>query len=102
MQAWAATPAFARLRRALHQTEVRCVVIGGIALVTDAGEFDLLGEVAGIGGYAEALASSSTVGLFGHDVARLDCDGLGRTQCAAGRATVLLALEPLRAHRAAR
>jgi hypothetical protein len=71
-------------------------------LVTDAGELDLLGDVAGLGGYVEALASSSTVALFGHDVALLDLDGLERTKRAAGRAKDLLDLETIRALRTAR
>jgi hypothetical protein len=35
-------------------------------LVTDAGEVDLLGEVVGLGAFAEAVPLSSVLSLFGH------------------------------------
>jgi len=62
-------------------------------LVTDLGELDLMGEVAGIGSYADALSLSSVLSLFGHDVRVLDLEGLERSKRAAGRAKDLLDLE---------
>jgi hypothetical protein len=62
-------------------------------LVTDEGELDLLGEVAGLGGYDQALAHSSPLPLFGLDVRVLNLEGLARSKRAAGRAKDLLDLE---------
>ena len=70
--------------------------------VTDAGELDIFGEVAGLGGYLEAEAASSIVTLFGRDVRLLGLDGLERTKRAAGRAKDLLDLETIRALQRAR
>jgi hypothetical protein len=70
--------------------------------VTDAGELDIFGEVAGLGGYVEAEAASSIVTLFGRDVRLLGLDGLERTKRAAGRAKDLLDLETIRALQRAR
>lgn len=69
-------------------------------LATDAGELDLFGDVPGLGGYDQALAVSSRLPLFGHDVAVLNLDGLERTKRAAGRAKDLLDLEMIAALRA--
>jgi hypothetical protein len=71
-------------------------------LTTDLGDLDLLGEAAGLGGYAEALTSSSPAQLFGRDVHVLSLDGLERTKRAAGRVKDLLDLETIRALRTAR
>lgn len=66
-------------------------------LVTDLGEIDLLGEVTGLGGYAEALPLSGVLPLFGRDVRVLDLAGLERTKRATGRAKDLLDLEMIEA-----
>lgn len=71
-------------------------------LVTDAGEIDLLGEVTGLGGYAQALPMSGTLPLFGRDVRVLDLEGLEQTKRAAGRAKDLLDLELIGALKKAR
>ncbi|MCC6336135.1 MAG: nucleotidyl transferase AbiEii/AbiGii toxin family protein [Myxococcales bacterium] len=54
-------------------------------LTTDAGAIDLLGEVTGLGGYAEADAVADEFELFGHKLLVLSLDGLERTKKAAGR-----------------
>ncbi|MCC6335306.1 MAG: hypothetical protein IT380_15115 [Myxococcales bacterium] len=54
-------------------------------LTTDAGAIDLLGEVTGLGGYAEADALADEFELFGHKVLVLNLEGLERTKKAAGR-----------------
>jgi hypothetical protein len=61
-------------------------------LTTDAGDLDLLGEVAGVGGYAECRADAASISLYGHDVAILGLDTLERSKRAAGRAKDLLDL----------
>ncbi len=66
-------------------------------LVTDLGELDLLGEVAGLGPYASIVASSTKLTLFGHEVQVLDLDGLERSKRAAGRAKDILDLEVIAA-----
>ncbi len=64
-------------------------------LVTDFGEVDLLGEVTGLGGYAAALAKSSVLPMFGHQVRVLDLEGLEQSKRAAGRAKDLIDLETI-------
>ena len=66
-------------------------------LVTDVGELDLLGEVAGLGGFDEAVSSSSILTLFGQDVRVLDLEGLEKSKRAAGRVKDLLDLEMIAA-----
>ena len=61
-------------------------------LTSDAGDVDLLGEVAGVGSYAEALARSVSVSLYGFPVAILSLDALESAKRAAGRAKDLLDL----------
>ena len=68
-------------------------------LTTDLGDIDLLGEVAGIGGYAEALAASSAVTLYGHEIRILSLDALIEAKRAAGRPKDLLVLPELEALR---
>jgi hypothetical protein len=63
---------------------------------------DLLGEVAGLGGYDAALPASSVLTLFGQDVRVLDLDALEQSKRAAGRAKNLLDLEVIAALKAAR
>ena len=67
------------------------------ALDTDIGPIDLLGEVAGIGQHADALAASELVTLFGRPCRILTLDALIRSKRAAGRSRdleVVKALEP--------
>lgn len=54
-------------------------------LDTDMGAIDLLGEVAGIGGYQEALAASEPIELFGRPCRVLTLEALIRSKRAAGR-----------------
>lgn len=55
------------------------------ALTTDAGDLDLLGEVTGVGGHAEAAADAVTLDLYGHGVAIMSLDRLEQAKVAAGR-----------------
>jgi hypothetical protein len=54
-------------------------------LATDFGDVDVLGEVAGIGGYAEVVAQSVEKEMYGHRVRVLTLDGLIAAKKAAGR-----------------
>jgi hypothetical protein len=78
---------------------------GGLnfTLSTDAGDIDLLGEVAGLGSYTDVLAHADFLELYGHEIAVLSLEGLIRSKEAAGRPKDLLVLPELRAleaHRA--
>jgi hypothetical protein len=55
-------------------------------LTTDAGDLDLLGEIAGGGGYEVLLPHSVAIELFGHPVRCLDLPTLIQVKRAAGRA----------------
>ena len=59
---------------------------------TDLGDIDLLGEVLGVGGYAEASQTSTSMPIYGLDVRVLDLDGLARAKRAAGRVKDLVDL----------
>jgi len=65
-------------------------------LVTDLGDLDLLGEVAGLGSYEDIALSAIEIALFGCQVAMLNLDQLIRSKAAAGRVKDLLDLEALR------
>lgn len=54
-------------------------------LRTDWGDLDLLGEVAGVGGYDQALVSSEPTALFGVTCAVLSLPALIAAKRAAGR-----------------
>jgi predicted nucleotidyltransferase len=54
-------------------------------LVTEVGDVDLLGEVAGIGTYKDALVNSITMDLLGVDVQVLTLSALVKAKTAAGR-----------------
>ena len=54
-------------------------------LTTDLGELDLLGDVAGGGGYDDLLPDSETLDLFGVSCRCLGLDALIRVKRAAGR-----------------
>ena len=66
---------------------------------TDLGDLDLLGEVAGVGNYEDALAVSVVVPLFNIECRMLTLDALIATKRAAGRPKDLLALPELEALR---
>ena len=71
-------------------------------LVTELGAVDLLGEIAGGGGYADLLPHSEEVALYGLRCRCLGLDKLIEVKRAAGRARDLLAvadLESLREER---
>lgn len=71
-------------------------------LVTDLGDVDLLGEVAGVGQYMQALAQSEDKEMYGVCVRVLSLDGLIAAKQAAGRTKDrlhLLELEELKKHR---
>lgn len=53
-------------------------------LTTDAGDLDLLGEVAGLGGFDAVKASAEAIDLFGHTVWVLSLAGLIRAKQAVG------------------
>jgi hypothetical protein len=68
-------------------------------LTTDLGDIDLLGEVAGVGSYPDALAVSITVPLYGIECCLLTLDSLIASKRAAGRTKDLLVLPELEALR---
>jgi hypothetical protein len=68
-------------------------------LTTDLGNIDLLGELKGLGGYAEARAASVVMNLFGLPCQVLSLAALIITKRAAGRTKDLLALPELEALR---
>ena len=70
-------------------------------LATDLGDIDLLGEVAGVGVYAAALAASQEVELFGATFRVLTLDALIASKRAAGRPKDLMVLPELEALREA-
>jgi predicted nucleotidyltransferase len=64
-------------------------------LKTDIGDIDLLGEVTGLGGYAEVKAEAIEVEAYGGHVSTLNLRGLIRAKRAAGRPKDLLVLSEL-------
>ena len=64
---------------------------------TDAGPIDLLGEVAGVGNYAEASEQAVRVELFGFQVQIISLDKLIAAKRAAGRPKDLLVIPELEA-----
>jgi hypothetical protein len=68
-------------------------------LTTDLGNIDLLGEVAGIGGYEEARSQSVVMNLFDLRCQVLSLDALIIAKRAAGRTKDLLVLPELEALR---
>ena len=72
---------------------------GGLnfTLTTDVGDVDLMGEVAGVGDYAAALAASERVELFGATFDVLTLEALIASKRAAGRPKDLLVLPELEA-----
>ncbi|HKP68398.1 MAG TPA: hypothetical protein VJV05_03875 [Pyrinomonadaceae bacterium] len=68
---------------------------------TDVGDLDLLGEVAGVGTFADVLASSVPMKLLDKEVQVLSIDGLIAAKRAAGRTKDLLVLPELEALREA-
>ncbi|MDE3178384.1 MAG: hypothetical protein KGM47_01890 [Acidobacteriota bacterium] len=68
-------------------------------LVTDLGDLDLIGEVPGIGGYAEVKGLSVSMPLFGRSCEVLSLDGLIRAKRASARPRDLDALKELEALR---
>jgi predicted nucleotidyltransferase len=71
-------------------------------LRTNAGDFDALGEVTGIGGYEAVARESISVDLLGRSYKLLTLDALIRAKRAAGRAKdleVIAELEALREER---
>lgn len=67
--------------------------------ITDVGDIDLLGEVAGIGTYNEVEAASFPMDILGYEVKVIGLDGLIAAKTAAGRKKDLLALPELEALR---
>jgi len=69
------------------------------ALATELGPIDLLGEVAGIGQYPDALIHSNLVMVVGHQCRVLSVDGLIASKRAAGRPRDLNVIPELEALR---
>ena len=61
-------------------------------LATDLGDIDILGEIAGVGGYAQVAAGSSELCVGEARILVMDLDALERAKRAAGRARDLLDL----------
>jgi hypothetical protein len=76
---------------------------GGLnfTLATDLGDIDLMGEVAGVGDFAAALAASERVELFGATFDVLTLNALIASKRAAGRPKDLMVLPELEALREA-
>jgi len=70
-------------------------------LTTDLGDVDLIGEVVGVGEYAEAAGASLPVELFGRQYAVLTLDALIASKRAAGRPKDLQVLPEVEALREA-
>ena len=66
-------------------------------LSTNLGDLDILGEVSGLGGYAEALQFSEELELYGMRCRVLTLEGLIKTKKAAGRTKDLMLLPELEA-----
>ncbi len=66
-------------------------------LTTDLGDLDILGEVTGLGGYAETLSFSEELEIFGMRCKVLTLQGLIKTKRATGRAKDLRLLPELQA-----
>jgi hypothetical protein len=66
-------------------------------LTTDLGDLDLLGEVAGLGGYAEVLSFCEELELYGMRCKVLSLEGLIKSKKAVGRAKDLILLPELEA-----
>lgn len=65
-------------------------------LRTDIGDLDLLGELAGVGGFAELAPRAVAMTLFGHPIKVIGLDDLERAKQAAGRPQDLFDLEAIR------
>ena len=61
-------------------------------LTTDLGDLDILGEIAGVGGYAQVSAGASELLVGGTPIRVMDLDTPERSKRAAGRAKDLLDL----------
>lgn len=66
-------------------------------LETSLGDIDLLGEVKGVGNYADVEKELTLMKLFGYDVKVLSIEGLIKAKRAAGRVKDLLVLPELEA-----
>jgi hypothetical protein len=66
-------------------------------LKSEIGDIDLLGEVKGVGSYAEVEKESLVMSLFGFDVKVLSIAALIKAKRAAGRTKDLLVLPELEA-----
>jgi len=64
---------------------------------TDIGNVDILGELMGVGGYAEAREGAAIVPIFGHEYAVLSLKKLIASKRAAGRRKDLIVLPELEA-----
>ena len=68
-------------------------------LTTNCGDLDLLGELTGVGGYAELAPNAVEMEAFGHRLRFIHLDDLERAKRAAGRPQDLFDLEAIRAIR---
>ena len=66
------------------------------ALSTDAGDFDILGELTGVGGYPQLAPTADSMELYGHPVRVMDLASLERAKRAAGRLKDLADLAELK------
>jgi hypothetical protein len=71
-------------------------------LATDAGDLDLLGEIAGFSGFEEVKAQSEEIELYHHEIWVLTLDGLIHSKEATGRPKDLRLLPELKALKALR
>lgn len=64
---------------------------------TNIGDIDLLGEVAGVGTFAEVEQNSNEIEMYGHKVRVISLEALINAKRAAGRVKDLLVLPELEA-----
>lgn len=64
-------------------------------LSTDAGDIDLLGEVAGLGSYKQVIPYTEEMEIFGMNIRVLTLDGLIKSKMAVGRKKDIILLDEL-------
>ena len=84
----------AELPFTLDAATLRCGL--NFTLRSSAGDIDLLGELAGIGGYAAVQRLSVVMKVYDREIRVLDLDGLERAKRAAGRLKDLTDLAEIR------
>jgi predicted nucleotidyltransferase len=79
-------PRFRENKEPVGKSAIELSRMKNLYLITDIGSLDLLGEVAGLGGYKAVLDNSISIDLFGKNCRVLDIDSLIRSKKGMGRA----------------